>query len=359
MDVRVTLAAAGCLALCLALLVTGVALLGDEPDEPRSPAPPPVPVAASTSVASQPRWDPADLAAAPASDIDLDLRTDPSPPSVREDPMPAVVAAWAEKGGGPRLLGIDGRWRSTPDSMEINQFSSYPPDPPVITADGTRVAAATVTGLRVLDVTTGVVETVAWPEPLRPPWDWAPSVRWLPGEQSVLVGSWKGIWAIGLDGSVTRSPYPIDEVADVFGIDPAGPVHQNDYPRSTLITYAGREAVHEAPFPQCERLVAAHGLVACTTGSLRSGESGPVVVGAATGDVVAYAPIRDRSAWYSDNGHLTVLGFVDPGTLLLQAGPRDEPWYLATWSFEDGTFERVARTRRDLRHVSVAPGLLG
>lgn len=358
MDVRVALAGAG----CLALLVGGVSLVRDGSAEPREPAPvaaPSSPAPTPTSVASQPRWDPADLADAPRSDLELDLPPDADPPSVREDPMPAVVVAWAEKGDGPRLLGTDGRWRSTPASMETNQFSRYPPDPPAVTAGGTRIAAATVTGLRVLDVTTGHVVTVDWPKPLQPPWDWAPSVRWLPGEESVLVGFWKGLWTIGLDGTVTRSPYPIDEVADVFGIDPEGPVHQNDYPRNTLITYDGPEAVHEVPFPQCERLVAAHGLVACTTGSLRSGESGPVVVDTDTGEIVAYAPIRDPSAWYSDNAHLTVLGFLDRGTLLLEAGPRDEPWYLATWSFRDGAVERVARTGRDLRYVSVAPALLG
>jgi hypothetical protein len=87
-------------------------------------------------------------------------------------------------------------------------------------------------------------------------------VRWLPGDESVLVGHWNGLWEIGLDGTAARAPYPVRRgVYDVFGIDPEGPVHQNDWRRSTLVTWDGAEAVREVPFVQCERLVAAHALL--------------------------------------------------------------------------------------------------
>lgn len=354
MDMRAVLAGTG----CLVLLVTGVALLRDEPTGPT--AAPPAPGAAPTEVASQPRWSPADLTDAPHSPIQLDLPTDPDPPRLDEDPVPAVVAAWARDDAGPLLLGTDGRWRSAPDSMETDTWPGYGVRPPAISPDGTRVAASTKQGLCVLDVETGDVSTIAWPERIAWPWDTSPDLRWLPGADRLLVSQWNGQWAIGLDGSVERSPYPLDQrVTDVFGVDPEGPVHQNDFPRSTLITWDGAEPVREVPFPQCERLVAAHGLVACTTGSLRSRESGPVVVDTATGEIVAYAPMRDPSSLYSDNGRLTALGFVDPDTVLLRAGTRHGPWYLATWDFRDGRFERVLRTDRDLWGLSITPALLG
>lgn len=174
------------------------------------------------------------------------------------------------------------------------------------------------------------------------------------------------MWIVEPDGDARRVPYDFAEVYDVLAVDPAGPIYQNDYPRNTVVTWEGDEAVNEAPFPQCERLTAAYGLVACTTGSLEFRRSGPVVVDPGTGEIVAYAPIADRNAVYSDNGRLTSLGFLDEDTVLLLAGPRDsttadpgpEAWYLVSWRFRDGTFQRIASGDAHMQSIAVAPSLV-
>lgn len=340
----------------------------------KAPASPPP---TTTGVAWQALWNPLDLEDAPRSSIaftellgpagrlEPDVARGANP--VQGDPMPGVVVAWAEKGAAPRLLGTDGRWRSAPESMETNRGTPYDPDPPVISSDGTKVVAAADDGIEVLDVATGKVSTIAWPRALAPPWDWAPRLQWLPGDAGLLVLHWKRPWIIGLDGAAAPAPYPTEESGtDVFGISPDRPIYQNDYPRNTLLTWEGDEVVHEAPFPQCERLTAAYGLVACTAGSMRSEESGPVVVDAGTGEIVAYAPVRDPNAIYSDNGYLTTLGFLDPETVLLKVRPRalhvrerrTEAWHLIAWRFREGAFERVATAKRGLHSVSVAPSLM-
>ncbi len=75
-----------------------------------------------------------------------------------------------------------------------------------------------------------------------------------------------------------------------------------------------------------ERYVTRFGLVAYTGNPGPNGValmSGPVVVDPGTGEILGYAPIKDRDSVYSDNAHLTALGFVDPDTVLLMVTPMD------------------------------------
>ncbi|WP_435747177.1 hypothetical protein [Nocardioides sp. SYSU DS0663] len=377
------------------LVAAGIAQIGDVPDARRADVGPvdtpstdavatPPATVEGAGAATQPVWDPFDLPAAPLSDVEftslvgsggrLQPDIEPGANPVGEDPMSGVVVAWPEVGAGVRLLGTDGRWRSAPAAFAILEETPYPAAPVAISADGTRVAVSTDAGISVLDVTTGEVAVLDWPAELAPPWDYAPELRWLSDDDALLALHWSEPWVIGLDGDARPADYGTQEgVTDVFGIDPDGPVHQNDYPRSTLVTWDGERAVREVPFPQCERLVAAHGLVACTTGSLDSysapdagPRSGPVVVDAATGDIVAYAPIDDRGAVYSDNGRLTAMGFLDPDTVVLKVGPRDhevptppaETWHLVAWRYGDGAFERIASGDQHLADISIAPSLM-
>ena len=95
-------------------------------------------------------------------------------------------------------------------------------------------------------------------------------------------------------------------------------------------------------------------------------KSGPIVVDPATGDVVAYAPIRDANAVYSDNAHLTALGFVDPDTVLLivtpmnfrTMDPEDGLTHLVSWDFRTGAFARLASGGPAMRSIAVAPDLV-
>ncbi len=83
------------------------------------------------------------------------------------------------------------------------------------------------------------------------------------------------------------------------------------------------------------------------------------------GDVIAYAPIKDRNAVYSDNGVLTLLGFLDEDTLLMLVGPAafhgndvEEARLLASWQFRTGEFQRISTGDADMRSIALAPKLV-
>lgn len=93
--------------------------------------------------------------------------------------------------------------------------------------------------------------------------------------------------------------------------------------------------------------------------------AGPIVIDAGSGERVAYAPIRDVNSKYSDNGYLTVQGFLDPDTALLLVGPMrfgrmqqgEERWHLVAWQFRDGDFELLSSGDTRMRGIEVAVDL--
>ncbi len=116
-----------------------------------------------------------------------------------------------------------------------------------------------------------------------------------------------------------------------------------------------------------ERMVAGHGMVALTGGLGGGAFAGPIVIDTATGERVAYAPIRDVSSEYSDNGYLTAQGFLDEDTLLLLVGPMrfdrmelgDERWHLVSWHVRTGDFELLSSGDTRMRGIEVAVGIVG
>lgn len=363
-------------ALATLAVMLGVSQLGpgdphtDGPvDTPSTHLPQPDPIVSPSAdgPATQTLWDPRDLPDAPvrASTLPAELSPPDSPgASVAEDPMAGVVVAWPQVGHDLRLLGTDGRWRTVPGTRDAVAGSMYDVARPAISHGGTRVAMSTLAGILVVDVTTGEELIVPLPTELAPPWDTPPELRWLPGDEGFLVLQWKNNWLVDLDGESRRAPYR--GVLPSIAVDPGGDVYQNDYTLRSLITWRGDEVVREAPLYQCERLVAGYGMVGCTTGSLTPSQSGPLVVDPATGEVIAYAPIKDRNSLYSDNAHLTVLGFIDAETALLIAGSGDvsatqtggDSWHLVAWEFRSGTFERISTGGTHMRTITVAPGLV-
>jgi len=344
---------------------------GDSDTQPSLDTPSPsitVPTpAVDSDPATQPVWDPFDLDRAPTRSTRLPPRLAPSAgPEGTEvlQTMPEVLVVWPQEDADLQLLGTDGRWRSVPGTRDALQIPSYDMIRAAISSDGTQVAMSTDDGIRVLDVTTGADRTIEWPAEVAPPWDAAPGLRWLPGDQGVMVLHWKRTWIVGLDGSSREAPFQGRYVS--LAVDPDGSIYQNDYERRSLLTWQDDEVVDDVPFVQCERMVAAYGLLSCTTGSLGGARSGPVVVDPATGEIVAYAPIKDRNSVYSDNGHLTSLGFLDEDTVLLLVGAMDfntmeigeETWYLVAWQFRTGTFERITSGETQMREIAVAPGLV-
>jgi hypothetical protein len=361
----------GALAMAVAAaVVAGVVLVprvaGPSPEPVKDPAisPTPTPSVVDSDPATQPLWDPRTVGDAPLRPTRVPARLslqDAQGSSLDEQPMSGIVAALPEQ-SSMRLLDVDGTWRTV--AVEPVRGASFGVDDvarPAISSDGTRVALATDAGIRVIDVT-GDERTVPWPERFSPPWDLPPNVEWQPGDEGFVVFDIARVWLVGLDGSSRAASYQSYALA----IDPDGPIYQNDFENRTLLTWEGNEVVDESPFVQCERMVARHGLVACTTGSLQFGRSGPVVVEADSGDVVAYAPIKDRHAQYSDNGGLTVLGFVDEDTVLMIVGPAaytahdvDIERHLVAWQFRTGELERISTgPGPDLRALAVAPELV-
>lgn len=341
----------------------------------RPPAGPAVPGAATTSPSPAPPatavpapsptqrvWDPFDVPDLPQARSPLPPRLElpaAAHPPIAARPVDGLVLAWPRPGADLRLLGTDGAWRAVPGT------AAQEPGRPAISHDGRQVAAATEAGLLVLDATTGAQDLRPWPQQVAPPWDRPPDVVWAPGDEEVVVLDPRGAWVLGPGGEAREAPYA--GRSPVVAPDPAGVVLQHEYDVRTLVTWEGDRRAAEVPFPQCERLVARDGLVACTAGALEPGRSGPVVVEAATGALVAYAPIVDPDAVYSDNARLTVLGFVDEGTAVLLVGPADferprpvEDWHLVAWRFRTGDLTRLATGGPELAAVQVhAPALAG
>lgn len=356
-------------------LAIGIGQLGSgsqRPDDPvDTPTSPPVPSptpSATAGPATQPLWDPSSVTEEPWRSMGLpETLVVPSSAGepVASQPMDGVVVAWPQEGADLQLLGTDGRWRTVPGTQDAVEGALYDTVRPTISSDGTRVAMSTNAGVLVVDVTTGEDTTIPWPDEIAQPWDTAPGLRWLPGDEGFVVLHWRHTWLMDLEGGDRRAPYRGGYVS--IGVDPDGAVYQNDYDRRSLLTWRGDQRVGEAPFIQCERMVGGYGLVACTTGSLQPFRSGPVVVDPVTGEVVAYAPIKDRNSVYSDNGHLTALGFLDADTVLLIIGPADfrtrqigeESWHLVSWDFRTGAFERITSGDSRMRTTAVAPELLG
>lgn len=361
----------GMAAAVAAAVVAGVVLVprlaGPSPDTVQEPAFTPgssAPAAPNANPATQPVWDPLSIEAAPHRPTNLPERIDlqtAQGPALQAQPMSGIVAALRDD-NSLRLLGTDGSWRTV--SIASSQGASFGVDDvtrPAISSDGTRVAVATKAGIRVVDGTTSTELTIPWPERFAPPGDSPPNVEWQPGDDGFIIFDIDRTWLVELDGSSRAAPYR----SYALGIDPDGPVYQNDFETQTLVTWEGDQIADESPFIQCERMVAGYGMVACTAGSLQPYRSGPAVVNPATGEIVAYAPIKDRNAIYSDNGGLTLLGFLDENTLLMLVGPEafhdndvTEERFLASWQFRTGEFERISTGDADMRSIAVTPMLV-
>jgi hypothetical protein len=331
------------------------------PGEEMTP-PTPTPSVDDGDPSTQPVWDPERVPELPVRRTVLPTsiahgdNLDPSPEQV---PMTGVVLATVDD-SALYLLDPDGSWRMMPWSSIGVPYGPTDIARPSISSDGTRVAVARDAGILVVDVTTGETRTIAWPTKFAPPRDNPPGVVWQPGDEGFVVFDIDGTWLVN-DGGSREAPFQ----SYAFAVDDTGPlVYVNNFERRTLVTWAGDKVDDESPFVQCERMVASYPYVACTAGSLQSGRSGPVVVDARSGEILAYAPIEDPNAAYSDNGGLTMLGFVDEDTVvMLVGGPAYTPQpsgarHLVTWDFRTGEFERVATGGSVLRSVAVAPALL-
>lgn len=369
---RVVLGAAAA-ALVVVGASAGLATLRD--DSPPRPVGPSTPsISPSDGVpADDPvgrRWDPLTLVDDPVRRSVLPARLDPpeQPPNVADAPMEAAVLAWPEVGQDLKLLGTDGGWRCVKGTADDVDGTIGRLLRPALTHDGTKVAVATNDGVLVVDVATGDERLVPWPAPLAGPGDDPPSLRWLPGDDGLLVLHWKDTWVMELDGSFRKASYG-GRYGSGLAVDPAGTVVERRTELDDLRVWRGEDLVSTAPtsYQWGERYAAGFGLVALTGGGGRlPGDGGPIVLDATTGDVLAYHPIRDRHAVYTDGGRLTAKGFLDAETVLLLVGPTRwvdrtaiaDEYVLVAWSFRTGSFERLASGGPGMAAIDVAVGPL-
>ncbi|UMG92778.1 hypothetical protein [Nocardioides sp. TF02-7] len=339
----------------------------DGPGQPAAPSSSSTPAGDERAIG--PRWDPRSVPEAPLrrSVLPESLAPPALPPDVAGAPMEAAVLAWPAAGRDLRLLGTDGEWRRVKDTADAVASTGAPFAQPALSSDGTEVAMATDDGLLVVDVTTGDQEVLPWPAPLAPPSDTPPAVDWLPGDDGFYVATWPHAWFLDRQGAAERAPFG-HRYAGGVAIDPDGGFVEKRYTHHDLRLWRDGEVVATSTVGQWgERLVTRFGRVALTGGGNGlPGDGGPLVLDAETGEVVGYRPIRDRGAIYTDNGHLTALGFLDPDTALYVVGPARredrrlvvDAWHLVAWDLRSGDFERLSSGGEAMWGIDVAPEVL-
>lgn len=309
-------------------------------------------------------WDPFTLADAPVRPSLLPERIEPpaSAVSVGDEPLGRALLAWTAPNRDVLLLGEGNQWRTVPGTEgKVATALSY---------DGRRLALSTDAGLQVLDVTTGDDVVLPWPDPIAAPWDSPPQLRWLPGGEEIAVLHWRDTWVLGLDGSSRKPPWGSSYGAGL-GIDPrpGGEVVEQPEAYGGFDVWQGSDEVRSLPSNYwTNSVVTGYGRVAVVGAGTRLPleSTGPILLDADSGDLVAAAMAPDPDSAYGDGHHLTVVDVLDADTVLLRAAPAgyastqpdDETWYLAVWHADTGAFERLASGPADLASASVAVGPL-
>lgn len=315
-----------------------------------------------------PEWDPFTIADAPLRASVLPARLEPpgQPVSVLDEPIERAVLIWPQKGHDLRLLDDRGGWRSLPGTADAVAGTLRGIAPAALSDDGRRLAVSTNAGVRVVDVTTGEDRLLPWPDPVAGPWDDAPELLWLPGDEELAVLHWADTWVMDLAGGI-RKPAWGREYGVGLGVDRDGGMVEQADAYSGIDVWRGDTLVRELRSTYwTNSLAAGHGRVAMVGGStdLPGHLIGPMVIDGETGELVGAVGKRDPDSAYS-HGSLTMLGLLDPDTVLVKVAPRRAPladdeatWYLAAWNARTGVFERLASGPWQMSGVSVAMGVL-
>jgi hypothetical protein len=320
--------------------------------------------------ATQAVWDPFTLADAPrrATVLPDELSPPADPPDLAGSSLPDLVVAWPS-GGNLRVLGSNGEWRKVEDTATLVDGSMRDRLAPAISPQGDRVAMSTNDGILVVSADGGR-EIIDWPEGLAGPWDVPPDLIWRPDDEGFVVRHWERPWYVAMDG--TGTPVPAGENPYSVMVDPDdGTVRDRTRAYGELRTWNSWDDLSSVSLGGYgERFVTRFGRVAYTGNPGPYGmadRSGPIVVDPGSGEILGYAPIEDPDSVYSDNGHLTALGFLDEDTVLLLVGPMDfrtmelgsGSWHLVAWDFVAGDFEVLSTGDGFMSEIAVAPGLVG
>jgi hypothetical protein len=374
------IAAGGAAVAVVAAVVVGTSLTGAPSGrQPAPTGPPEGPPGAQTEAIPasvvQDFWDVPGVAELPLRDSVLpeQLEQPASAPALAGAPVPAAaVSLWGE-GDTTYLLSPDGEWRTVPHPGPEPWLAE-------LSDDGTRLAMPGPDGLEVWDVAAGTSTVLPWPADARlPVADLVVRLRWDPdGEHVLLIGP-RGSWVLGLDGTVEERPYPVNRYGeDVYFDDDGRVVELATLPRQAgreVVVWDGSERVSRVdatPLESLDRAAVRGDLVAAVRGdggwySPRepSDWDGLVVFGRDDVTARAYLPIRDGASTYSDNGYLTVHGWLDDETVLAWVQPRvgqqevGEEWYLVAWHYPSGELTRLSGGDGYARLTDVVPSLLG
>jgi hypothetical protein len=331
-----------------AVVVAAVAVAGQlsGPDGDHAPPVTPSPTTPATSntptsFLSAP-WNPRevdDLTPAQADAFPaLPAVVDPPPTAIplADDPVDAAVQSMR----GDRailLLATDGTWRSVP-SPSNGAYGA------ALSADGTRLAVDTETGVEAWDLATGESTAVPFPPDLLRPSEFR-SWAWIDDSTLLLHNAGAGGWLVDVaSGDATPVPYPENPLS--WTVDADGAVVESaDYlAPAQLIDWAGQE-------PRRVDL-GADGLGIGRLTSVHANADTVVGVSGATIVVIDRADMEPRAALRlvnpQDNygsGKVPVVALLDDGTVLFQIPVyADEfSWRLVAWSPQSGGFTLVTR----------------
>jgi|GEM_PF-3373481 len=312
----------------------------------------------------QPAWDPDDVRELPAAGVLLPavLVPEGDPGPVRGS---AVAAADAD--GRCWVLGTSGEWTST----------AYPePELPFV---GRQVAIASssdvvvVTGRRALwrrDVSSGDWIEVPYPAGFRTRFDYSPTLA-VDDDGRILLGQDQRWWLIDTDGGApTRLPF--DRFDDVM--TSGGDVLASRFANTSPPTRAVEEwrsgsiisSQDATGFQSLQRPVADERSIAFARA--RTGYTVPASAVESDGLLAldrdglttrAFLPVPSRASYYSDNGGLSPVGWLDPDTVLVAVRPRSDPdtTWLVTWDVETGELARAASYATGTRIVLASVAL--
>ena len=364
-------------AAAVAIVIVVVQLPGlDRDQQPSGPVNPSVTpsVPANTETpgplnAVQPQWDPFTVEDEPfhRTVLPAHLAAPAEVPSVADEPMAAAVIAWPEEGQDLRLLGTDGGWRSVPGTADAVTGTLRDVVNPALSSDGRQVTMATNDGILVVDLPSGEQRIIPWPDEIAEPSDLAPPLRWLPDDEGFAVLHWRATWLVGLNGEGEKAPYG-GPYGTGLAFDPDGDVIEHRFESRELRVWHGDKIASTASiYYWGQVMVTRYGKVALAGGG--NGlplHGGPIVLDAASGELLAHAPIRDPDSVYTDNGYLSARGFLDEDTVLLLVGPMDfrtmeigeGTWHLVAWDIRSGAFERLTSGDTGMRGIDVAGDVL-
>lgn len=329
----------GIAAAAVAVAVAAVLLLPRGDQEQVRPAGPPAKAEIITGTAPamepdviQALWDPAEVVSLP-----------------RGATVPAGELLLDDRVGDYQLWG--GATIPRPGGLGVQATSA-------LSRDGQQVAAVGVNGLWVRPVTGGEWQNLAVPRQVSGEGvaiDWVDSV-------TLLLSSWKGAWRIDLaTGGAEKLPglgeYPelaVDADGGYAAVLSVAPGLRLGQWRADGERWSSTAT---GPLESVQRMALSDTSIAATKGDYLAEEQRAVTdrdgVVALDRDGLttrAFLPVTDTDTWYSDNGGITALAWLDDDTVLLSVVPEPpgqalaNTRYLVTWNVETGDLTLAGTT---------------